>query len=473
MENPLQQQGSNAEYDDLAQLFEETEMSEFTDDFGIRRRFPIPRTSFTPPSVTPVERLNLEHLQHNETFTSSSWSSTDETFPRSSWSSTAFPIRPPPIDELINLLDPSARAPQNSPVSDFSAQSSTPISSSPDSLNPSPPQTMGENMAEVLDPARSDDDETDPLLYVIRQDPLEAIWFIKCVMLCSALLGKCTALPCFYFLWTTWPRCTLCSRPLHYWILIHCVLQIIQAPVRVLFYLRLNRIIPKNIALLRGRNVPLNQITELFLQFYNGRPPQVPPQEGIAIAQQNPFINFVEYRVRLIKVSFIWKISKLFSIFTYGWFILGVVWVLNSADCPSCPELYTVTVIVIYASVGRLVLTLGIFYRSFPSQLSNGRQMKGAKQNEIDALPFVEFTGPVVENQVVCDDSEKAHLDAIAQQCDRCAICLSDFETGEQLRRLPCAHHFHPPCIDTWLKRNKVCPLCLKCIEDTKLNWNK
>ena len=24
-----------------------------------------------------------------------------------------------------------------------------------------------------------------------------------------------------------------------------------------------------------------------------------------------------------------------------------------------------------------------------------------------------------------------------------CAVCLCDFEDGEQLKRLPCGHHFH------------------------------
>merc|ERR1719468_1184256 len=42
-----------------------------------------------------------------------------------------------------------------------------------------------------------------------------------------------------------------------------------------------------------------------------------------------------------------------------------------------------------------------------------------------------------------------------------CAVCLCDFEGGERLRMLPCGHIFHSPCVDTWLRRNKVCPLCL------------
>ena len=42
----------------------------------------------------------------------------------------------------------------------------------------------------------------------------------------------------------------------------------------------------------------------------------------------------------------------------------------------------------------------------------------------------------------------------------RCAICLCDYEEGEKIRYLPCHHHFHLECIDTWLTTNRNCPFC-------------
>uniref|UniRef100_A0A6B2LUC3 RING-type domain-containing protein n=1 Tax=Arcella intermedia TaxID=1963864 RepID=A0A6B2LUC3_9EUKA len=42
----------------------------------------------------------------------------------------------------------------------------------------------------------------------------------------------------------------------------------------------------------------------------------------------------------------------------------------------------------------------------------------------------------------------------------KCPICIEEFTSGDELRHLPCGHHFHVPCIDTWLHKSKKCPLC-------------
>ncbi|KAF3785975.1 RING-H2 finger protein [Nymphaea thermarum] len=52
-------------------------------------------------------------------------------------------------------------------------------------------------------------------------------------------------------------------------------------------------------------------------------------------------------------------------------------------------------------------------------------------------------------------------FDARADKSTDCAICLSEFLTGEQVRVLPlCAHCFRPSCIDIWLSSHPSCPSC-------------
>ncbi|CAF1115588.1 unnamed protein product [Rotaria sordida] len=43
---------------------------------------------------------------------------------------------------------------------------------------------------------------------------------------------------------------------------------------------------------------------------------------------------------------------------------------------------------------------------------------------------------------------------------DKCAICLSEYKTGDTVKVLRCKHFFHPECIDPWLKTSNQCPIC-------------
>jgi hypothetical protein len=44
---------------------------------------------------------------------------------------------------------------------------------------------------------------------------------------------------------------------------------------------------------------------------------------------------------------------------------------------------------------------------------------------------------------------------------ETCSVCLDEFAVGEESRRLPCNHVFHPTCIDRWVASgHDTCPNC-------------
>ncbi|GJS22409.1 zinc finger, RING/FYVE/PHD-type containing protein [Tanacetum coccineum] len=50
-----------------------------------------------------------------------------------------------------------------------------------------------------------------------------------------------------------------------------------------------------------------------------------------------------------------------------------------------------------------------------------------------------------------------------------CAICLSEYVDGEEIRVLPeCRHVFHVGCIDAWLSSNSSCPSCRKILATSR-----
>lgn len=53
---------------------------------------------------------------------------------------------------------------------------------------------------------------------------------------------------------------------------------------------------------------------------------------------------------------------------------------------------------------------------------------------------------------------------------NECRICISDFADGDTITSLPCNHRFHKHCIETWLKRKAVCPICRKDIQEGDKN---
>ncbi|XP_071706771.1 RING-H2 finger protein ATL80-like [Rutidosis leptorrhynchoides] len=90
--------------------------------------------------------------------------------------------------------------------------------------------------------------------------------------------------------------------------------------------------------------------------------------------------------------------------------------------------------------------------RRNPSQLTAN---KGIKKKIVQALPKFVY--------------EKEKHDAVKLACGDCAICLSEYADGDEIRVLPqCGHGFHVGCIDLWLNSHSSCPSCRQMLVVTR-----
>ncbi|XP_065623773.1 E3 ubiquitin-protein ligase ATL9 [Quercus suber] len=81
------------------------------------------------------------------------------------------------------------------------------------------------------------------------------------------------------------------------------------------------------------------------------------------------------------------------------------------------------------------------------------------------------FRAKMISNEdlkkLPCFDYEAAEK---GTSCVDCAVCLENFKMGEKCRLLPnCRHSFHVQCIDSWLLKTPICPICRTCIIPLKV----
>ncbi|KAL5005144.1 hypothetical protein ScPMuIL_018600 [Solemya velum] len=84
---------------------------------------------------------------------------------------------------------------------------------------------------------------------------------------------------------------------------------------------------------------------------------------------------------------------------------------------------------------------------SIITQLLNqldGSGPQPAEKEKIEALPTVKITQEQVDKRL------------------QCSVCMEDFNVDEDVRQLPCDHHYHNDCIVPWLKLHGTCPVCRK-----------
>ncbi|KAB0792420.1 hypothetical protein PPYR_14379 [Photinus pyralis] len=58
-------------------------------------------------------------------------------------------------------------------------------------------------------------------------------------------------------------------------------------------------------------------------------------------------------------------------------------------------------------------------------------------------------------------DQHSVKVMSLCSDCtDKCIICMCNYSENEGLRKLRCNHKFHRKCIDEWLLKSYMCPVC-------------
>lgn len=78
------------------------------------------------------------------------------------------------------------------------------------------------------------------------------------------------------------------------------------------------------------------------------------------------------------------------------------------------------------------------------AEMRGNRRRRSMSRDDLEKLPSFDY---------IARDKGSSPVD--------CAVCLDDFKIGEKCRLLPlCKHSFHAQCVDSWLLRNPICPIC-------------
>lgn len=106
--------------------------------------------------------------------------------------------------------------------------------------------------------------------------------------------------------------------------------------------------------------------------------------------------------------------------------------------------LLTGIVVVVMIHVCVVWWTIGRF-SNFAETEDYGSLIKGLSVEELEKIPCDEYKG----------GEEGRGSEA------ECIVCLEGFQVGDRCRLLPiCRHSFHANCVDFWLMKTGICPIC-------------
>ncbi|WUR02449.1 E3 ubiquitin-protein ligase RNF13 [Vairimorpha necatrix] len=116
------------------------------------------------------------------------------------------------------------------------------------------------------------------------------------------------------------------------------------------------------------------------------------------------------------------------------WYLIGFHWLQECTNCSNTNRvLYYMTALFITIGIAMFVLPLMAIIALLLLKECVKPKLKVVKFNDQADLPDESCT---------------------------CTICFEQYEIGNEVKFLPCSHHFHCTCVDEWLSLKESCPLC-------------
>lgn len=114
-----------------------------------------------------------------------------------------------------------------------------------------------------------------------------------------------------------------------------------------------------------------------------------------------------------------------------------------------------ISLVLIFVGIVFLVL-LHIFFSEWFSRRGNRRgsmDERGTTNGGNRSISKIDLEKLPCYDYVAAKDNTSSPVD--------CAVCLENLTTGDKCRLLPiCKHSFHAQCVDTWLLKTPICPIC-------------
>jgi len=183
---------------------------------------------------------------------------------------------------------------------------------------------------------------------------------------------------------------------------------------------------------------------------------------GALNREEEPSITLSE-----LKASCVYLILCILNITAITWYFIGVVEVFRPTDCSDeSPTMYKLSLALVVIFLAFLAYSFAcrclficilcyhrnnpILFREHPEFIMHAEDVPDPSATPEAILSLTGFKYPA-EGDSQSFDTERDST---------CSICLSDFEPGDEVTRLPCKHVFHLEEVQQWLNHRGTCPLC-------------